>query len=98
MYVACALAFLLTVLQAEKQRWIFLFPSEFIMKNEGQIPLTLLCAVEKYSVASASRAPKHLILKSILLKQLLLEVTHKRVEPSLLPLCDGIKDLSDKLA
>lgn len=41
---------------------------------------------------------EHLILKSILLKQLLLEVTHKRDEPSLLPLCDGIKDLSDKLA
>lgn len=36
----CALAFLLTVLQAEKQRWIFFPPSEFIMKNEGQIPLT----------------------------------------------------------
>lgn len=38
--MCCALAFILTVLEAEKQKMEFFSPNEYVTKNEGQIALT----------------------------------------------------------
>lgn len=90
--MCCAPAFLSTVLQAEKQRWIYFFPPmNLLVRMKVRLLLQLLCAVEKCSRASASRAPNfeiHLA-EAIAVRG----DPRERDEPSLLLLDDGIREL-----